>query len=34
LPPSANMVVIGKLSEQDSQGVRNCVKLSLVNLDE
>jgi mRNA interferase MazF len=34
LPPSANLVVIGKLSEQDSQGVRNCVKLSLVNLGE
>lgn len=29
LPPSANLVVIGKLSEQDWQGVRNCVKLSL-----
>jgi mRNA interferase MazF len=34
LPPSANVIVIGKLSEQDSQGVRNCVKLSLVNLGE
>ena len=34
LPPSANLVVIGKLSEQDSQGVRNCVKLSLVNFVE
>ena len=34
LPPSANLVVIGKLSEQDSQGVRNCVKLSFVNLGE
>ncbi len=34
LPPSANLVVIGKLSEQDWQGVRNCVKLSLINLGE
>ena len=34
LPLSANLVVIGKLSEQDSQGVRNCVKLSLINLDD
>jgi mRNA interferase MazF len=34
LPPSANVIVIGKLSEQDSQGVRNCVKLSLVKLGE
>jgi mRNA interferase MazF len=34
LPPSANLVVIGKLSEQDSQGVKNCFKLSLVNLGE
>ena len=32
LPPLANLVVIGKLSEQDSRGIRNCVKLSLVNL--
>ena len=29
LPPSANLVVIGKLSEQDWQGVKDCVKLSL-----
>ena len=29
LPPSANLVIIGKLSEQDWQGVKNCVKLSL-----
>ncbi len=29
LPPSANLVVIGKLSEQDSQGVKNCFKLFL-----
>lgn len=34
LPPSANLIVIGKLSEQDWQGVKNCVKLSLVNLND
>lgn len=34
LPPSANLVVIGKLSEQDSQGVKNCFKLSLLNFGE
>jgi len=31
LPPSANLVIIGKLSEQDWQGVKNCVKLSLAD---
>jgi mRNA interferase MazF len=34
LPPSANLVIIGELSEQDWQGVKNCIKLSLVNLDD
>ena len=34
LPPSANLFVIGKLSEQDTQGVRDCVKLSLINFGE
>jgi len=34
LPPSANLVIIGKLSEQDWQGVKNCVKLSLINFGE
>ena len=34
LPPSANLVIIGKLSEQDWQGVKNCVKLSLADFDK
>lgn len=33
LPPSANLVCIGHLSEQDWQAVRACVKLSLAELD-
>lgn len=33
LPPSANLVVIGQLSERDWQGVRDCVKVALVELD-
>ena len=34
LPHSANLLVIGYLSEQDWQGIRSCVKLSLVDLGE
>ena len=29
LPPSANLVCIGQLSERDWQGVRACVKLAI-----
>jgi mRNA interferase MazF len=34
LPPSANLVVIGQLSERDWQGVRDCVKVALAKLDD
>jgi mRNA interferase MazF len=34
LPPSANLVLIGHLSERDWQGVRACVKAALTNLDD
>lgn len=34
LPPSANLVWIGRLSERDWQGVRACVKTSLADLDD
>lgn len=34
LPPSANLVCIGQLSEWDWQGVRNCVKVALAELDD
>lgn len=34
LPPSANLVVIGHLSERDWQGVKACVKVSLTTLDD
>lgn len=34
LPPSANLVVIGHLSELDWQGVKACVKISLTTLDD
>jgi mRNA interferase MazF len=34
LPPSANLVVIGHLSERDWQGVKTCVKISLSSLDD
>ncbi|MBW4591753.1 MAG: type II toxin-antitoxin system PemK/MazF family toxin [Brasilonema angustatum HA4187-MV1] len=34
LPPSANLVVIGHLSERDWQGVKACVKISLTSLDD
>jgi mRNA interferase MazF len=33
LPPSANLVRVGQLSERDWQGVRTCIKVALVNLD-
>lgn len=33
LPLSANLVVIGQLSERDWQGVRACVKVALTELD-
>lgn len=33
LPPSANLVVIGQLSERGWQGVRTCVKAALSELD-
>ncbi len=33
LPPSANLVCIGQLSERDWQGVRACVKVALAELD-
>lgn len=34
LPPSANLVCIGQLSEWDWQEVRNCVKIALAELNE
>lgn len=34
LPPSANLVRIGHLSERDWKGVRACVKLALAELDD
>ncbi len=34
LPPSANLVVIGHLTERDWKGVRECVKLALADLDD
>jgi mRNA interferase MazF len=33
LPPSANLICIGQLSELDWQGVRACVKVALAELD-
>jgi mRNA interferase MazF len=33
LPPSANLIYIGHLSERDWQGVRMCLKISLAALD-
>ncbi|MBP0019147.1 MAG: type II toxin-antitoxin system PemK/MazF family toxin [Cyanobacteria bacterium SBLK] len=33
LPPSANLVLIGHLSERDWQGVCNCVKIALAGFD-
>ncbi|MBD2199734.1 MULTISPECIES: type II toxin-antitoxin system PemK/MazF family toxin [Calothrix] len=34
LPRSANLVLIGHLSERDWQGVRACVKIALADLDD
>lgn len=34
LPPSANLVKIGHLSERDWQGVRACIKVALAELDD
>ncbi|MBD2513986.1 type II toxin-antitoxin system PemK/MazF family toxin [Nostoc sp. FACHB-973] len=34
LPPSANLVLIGHLSELDWKGVRGCVKIALAELDD
>jgi mRNA interferase MazF len=34
LPPSANLVRIGHLSERDWKGVRACVKSALAELDD
>jgi mRNA interferase MazF len=34
LPPNANLVLIGHLSEGDWKGVRECVKLSLAAIDD
>lgn len=33
LPASANLFCIGQLSERDWQGVQNCVKVALAELD-
>jgi mRNA interferase MazF len=33
LPPAANLICIGQLSERDWQGVRDCVKVALAELD-
>lgn len=34
LPPSANLVLIGHLSEVDWKAVRACVKIALTELDD
>ncbi|GCL48932.1 hypothetical protein glr0126 [Microcystis aeruginosa NIES-3804] len=34
LPPSANLAVIGHLSERDWQGIKARVRISLASLDE
>ncbi|NDJ22798.1 type II toxin-antitoxin system PemK/MazF family toxin [Nostoc sp. B(2019)] len=34
LPPSANLILIGHLSELDWKGVRACVKIALAELDD
>ncbi len=34
LPPSANLIVIGQLSERDWQRVRACVKVALTELGD
>ncbi|MEM9539951.1 MAG: type II toxin-antitoxin system PemK/MazF family toxin [Cyanobacteria bacterium P01_E01_bin.42] len=33
LPPAANLVFIGHLSERDWQGVYNCVQIALADFD-
>ena len=34
LPPSANLVVIGHLSDRDRQKVRACIRVALTDLDD
>ncbi len=34
LPPSANLVSIGRLSERDWLGVRKCLKIALADLSD
>lgn len=34
LPPSANLVLIGKLSKRDWKSVRACIKLALADLND
>ncbi|MEG3848630.1 type II toxin-antitoxin system PemK/MazF family toxin [Microcoleus sp. herbarium19] len=34
LPPAANVILIGHLSERDWSAVRACVKVALVELDD
>ena len=34
VPPSANLVVIGRLSARDWQGVLACVKVALAEMDD
>lgn len=34
LPPSANLILIGELSERDWKSVRACIKTALAELDE
>lgn len=33
LPPAANLVCIGHLSERDWQSIRECIKIALAELD-
>ena len=34
LPPTANLICIGQLSDADWQGVRACVKIALADLND
>jgi len=34
LPPAANLIYIGQLSETDWQGVRDCVKIALADMND
>lgn len=34
LPPSANLVLIGHLSERDRKGVRACLKVAIAEFDD